>query len=189
MSGDAPRVEIRSRDDLRDWLAENHDASGTVWLVTWRKGSPRHVPWAEVVRELVCWGWIDSLPRKLDAARTMLRISPRDPGSAWSRVNKDHVEAARAEGRMTPSGEAAVEAARANGMWAFLDDVERLEVPGDLAAPLGPARPGWDAYPDAVKRGTLEWIKTAKRPATRAARIAEVARAAAAGERPKPFRR
>lgn len=182
-----PRVEVRSRDALRDWLAGNHASSGTVWLVTFRKGSPHHLPWPEIVRELICWGWVDSLPRKLDDERTMLRISPRDPGSAWSGVNKAHAEAARAEGRMTAAGEAAIAAARENGMWAFLDGVERLEVPDDLAAALGPIRPGWDAYPDGVKRGTLEWIKTAKRAPTRAARIAEVARAAARGERPAPF--
>lgn len=184
-----PRVAVRSRDELRDWLAENHGSSGTVWLVTWRKGSPHHLPWPEIVRELICWGWVDSLPRKLDAERTMLRISPRDPGSAWSGVNKAHVEAARAEGRMTPAGEAAVEAAKANGMWEFLDEVERLEVPGDLAAALGAARPAWDAYPDSVKRGALEWIIAARRAGTRAARVAEVARSAAEGLRPRPFRR
>ena len=188
---DHPRVEVRSRDELRAWLAENHASSGSVWLVTWRKSSPDHVPWPEVVRELICWGWVDSLPRKLDEARTMLRVSPRDPGSAWSGINKAHVEAARKEGRMTPAGEAAVEAALANGMWGFLDDVERLELPDDLAGALERAggRRGWDAYPYGVKRGTLEWLKTARRAATRTARIEEIARAATAGERPKPFRR
>ena len=105
----------------------------------------------------------------------MLRISPRSPRSAWSGVNKAHAGAARAEGRMTPAGEAAIAAAQANGMWSFLDDVERLEVPDDLAQALGPARAAWDAYPDTVKRGTLEWIKTARRAPTR--------------ERPTPFAR
>lgn len=131
----------------------------------------------------------------------MLRISPRGPRSAWSGINKAHVEAARAEGRMTPAGEAAIAAARAGGMWDFLDDVERLEVPGDLARALGTAagggaahpgrtaRDGWDAYPDSVKRGTLEWIKSARTAPTRARRVDEVARAAAAGERPAPFAR
>ena len=186
---DPPRVEIRSRDELRGWLAEHHAASGTVWLVTWKKPSPHHVPWPEVVRELICWGWVDSLPRKLDAERTMLRVSPRNPGSAWSGINKAHAEAARAEGRMTKAGEAAIERARAKGMWDFLDDVERLEVPDDLAAALGDARPAWDAYPDSVRRGALEWVKRARTPPTRAGRVAEVARAAAAGQRPAPFAR
>ena len=229
---DPPRVEVRSRHELRGWLSENHAAAGSVWLVTHRKPSPHHLPWPEIVRELICWGWVDSLPRKLDEGRTMLRISPRGPKSAWSGVNKRHAKAARAEGRMTPAGEAAIEAAKTNGMWTFLDDVERLEVPDDLAAALrsarndngesaldggsggggtargdegapgggsgarartarrdGAARDGWDAYPDSVKRGALEWIKQAATAPTRARRVAEAARAAAAGERPAPFAR
>ena len=132
---------------------------------------------------------MDSLPRKLDERRTMLRISPRSPRSAWSGINKAHAEAARAEGRMTPAGEAAIARAQANGMWSHLDDVERLEVPEDLARALGPARAAWDAYPDTVKRGALEWIKAARRAATRERRVAGAARAAAAGERPAPFAR
>ncbi len=210
---EAPRVEVRSRDELRDWLSEHHAAASSVWLVSFRKPSPDHLPWPEIVRELICWGWVDSLPRKLDEARTMLRISPRDPKSAWSGVNKRHAEAARAEGRMTRAGEAAIEAAKAGGWWTFLDDVERLEVPDDLAGALRSARgdgtgvrartargdgtgvrartarDGWEAYPDSVKRGTLEWIKSARTAPTRARRVAEVARAAAAGERPAPFAR
>ena len=186
---EAPRIEVRSRDELRDWFAENHAGHGTAWLVTGRKGSPHHLPWPEIVRELICWGWVDSLPRALDAERTMLRISPRSPRSAWSGVNKAHAEAARAEGRMTPAGEAAIAAAEESGLWSFLDDVERLEVPEDLARALGSVRPAWDAYPDSVKRGVLEWIKTARRVATRERRVAEVARAAVAGERPAPFAR
>ena len=185
--GEAPRVEVRSRAELRAWLAQNHAEAGTIWLVTWRKGAEHHVPWPEIVRELICWGWVDSLPRKLDAERTMLRISPRHPSSAWSGINKRHAEAARAEGAMTPAGEAAIEAARAGGMWTFLDDVERLEMPEDLLAALGGAREGWNDYPDSVKRGTLEWIKSARTAPTRARRIVEVARAARTGERPAPF--
>ena len=188
---DPPRVEVRSRDELRAWLSENHAASGTVWLVTFKKPSRHHIPWPEIVQELICWGWVDSLPRALDEGRTMLRISPRDPGSAWSGINKAHAEAARAAGLMTSAGEAAIEAAKANGMWGFLDDVERLEVPEDLAAALEArgGREGWDGYPDSVKRGTLEWIKAAKRAPTRAARVEEAARSAADGRRPTPFRR
>lgn len=185
------RIEVRSRDELRAWLAENHARRGSVWLVTYKKHMPGHLPVEEVVPELLAWGWVDSLPRSVDAERTSLRISPRNPRSAWSAVNKRHVERLRATGRMTPAGEAAIEAARANGMWDFLDDVERLDVPGDLAAALDAAGAGeaWQAYPRSVRRGTLEWIKSARRAETRARRIAGTAEAAAAGDRPPPFSR
>ena len=80
-------------------------------------------------------------------------------------------------------------AAEADGSWAFLDDVERLEVPADLAAALAEARPIWEDYPRSVRRGALEWLKSAKRHATRAARVAQLAEDARAGERPRFFRR
>ncbi|MEM1152413.1 MAG: YdeI/OmpD-associated family protein, partial [Pseudomonadota bacterium] len=89
---------------------------------------------------------------------------------------------------MTPAGEAAIARAQANGMWSFLDDVERLEVPDDLSQALGDARPVFDAYPRSVKRGVLEFIKTAKRAETRAKRIRELAEDASAGMRPRNFR-
>ncbi|MEL6888831.1 MAG: hypothetical protein AAFO86_08985 [Pseudomonadota bacterium] len=85
------------------------------------------------MEELLCWGWVDSVTRRVDHERSSYRISPRNPNSAWSAVNKAKVAAARASGAMTPAGEALIAAAKANGMWHFLDDVERLEVPDDLA--------------------------------------------------------
>jgi uncharacterized protein YdeI (YjbR/CyaY-like superfamily) len=186
----APRIEIRARAELRDFLSSHHQSGVTHWLVTFRVPSPYNVPYGEVVEELLCWGWIDSLPRALDAERTMLMIAPRKDRSAWSAINKGHVERAIASGAMTTAGLAKVEAAKASGMWTFLDDVERLEVPDDLAAAFTTAgRAVWDGFPRSIRRGALEWLKMAKGTATRAARVAEIAHSAAAGLRPKPFRR
>jgi len=187
---DLPRIEIRSRADLRAFLAAHHATAGSHWLVTFRKPSPDHVPHPAIVEELLCWGWIDSLPRGLDAGRTMLLISPRKDGSAWSAVNRAHAERAIASGAMTPAGLARIAAAKASGMWSFLDDVERLELPADLAAAFTPdARAVWDGFPKSVRRGALEWLKTAKGAGTRAARVAGIADSAARGLRPAPFRR
>ena len=188
---DALQVEVRSRADLRAWLKANHDTAATVWLVTYKKHHSDYLAYEPVVEELLCWGWIDSVTRKLDADRTMLLIAPRSVKSAWSALNKAHVERARASGAMTPAGEAKITAAQANGMWNFLDDVERLELPPDLAGALGQAGVDkvWQDYPRSVKRGTLEWIKTAKTPPTREKRITDVINSASAGLRPSPFRR
>jgi len=170
-------LQIRSLDDLRAWLLENHRQGDAVWLVTWKKrpGAP-HVPYPEIVDELLCWGWIDSRVRTLDEARTQLLIAPRRRGSAWSKVNKDKIERLFAAGRITPAGLAVIEAARADGSWARLDEVETLVDPPDLAEALDmdqEARRCWDRFPPSSRRGILEWISTAKRPETRAARIAE----------------
>ena len=124
---DLPQIEVTSRAQLRDWLEANCAISGSIWLVTWKKQTPnRHVPYDAIVEEALCFGWVDSLPRKLDEQRTMLLLSPRKLGSAWSAANKARVERLTASGRMTPAGLAAVEAAQADGSWVFLDDVERL---------------------------------------------------------------
>ncbi|MCU0910695.1 MAG: YdeI/OmpD-associated family protein [Rhodobacteraceae bacterium] len=188
---DAPILTVRSRADLRDWLAAHHAESGPVWLASYKKRHPDYMPYEPLVEELLCWGWIDSVTRALDADRSMILIAPRNPKSAWSAINKAHVDRAVASGAMTPAGLAKVEAAKASGMWTFLDDVERLEVPPDLAAALDGdgLRAVWGGWPRSVRRGTLEWIKTAKTAPTRAARISEVTGSATQGLRPKPFRR
>ena len=181
-------VEIKSRDDLRAWLAKNHATVGTVWLVFWKKHTDHYVSIGEIVSELLCWGWVDSVTRGVDGDRSSIRVSPRNPKSAWSAVNKAKVEEARASGLMQPSGEALIATAKENGMWEFLDDVERLEVPEDLASALEGHRQVWDHYPRNVKRAMLEFVKTAKRAETRAKRIATIVEDASQGLRPRSMR-
>ena len=103
--------------------------------MTWKKAAgARHVPYSDVVDEALCFGWIDSLPRKLDADRTMVRLSPRKPGSAWSAVNKTKIERLLADGRMTNAGLAAIDRAKADGSWSLLDSIATLSPPPDLAS-------------------------------------------------------
>ncbi len=179
MATEAPHIEARNLAELRDWLNDNHATSGSVWLVTFKKGHADHLPFGEVVEELLCWGWVDSSVRGIDDVSFKHLISPRKETSAWSAVNKEIVERMRAEGRMQPSGEAKIAAAKANGMWDFLDDVERLQVPDDLLEALNDARRGWDNLPRSTKRGLLERLKRAKTSPTRAKRVAECVEAAA----------
>ncbi|MEL7372343.1 MAG: YdeI/OmpD-associated family protein [Myxococcota bacterium] len=182
-------VEVKSRKALRAWLSKHHAQPDSVWMVHHKKVSSHYVPMGELVSELLCWGWVDSVSRGVDETRTSHLIAPRNPKSAWSAVNKAKVEEARAAGLMTDAGEAAIAVAQKNGMWSFLDDVERLEVPDDLNEALGPLREVWDAYPRNVKRGTLEWLKTAKTAPTRQKRIAGITTNARAQKRPPPFER
>jgi uncharacterized protein YdeI (YjbR/CyaY-like superfamily) len=188
-AADAPILTIRSRAALRAWLAENHSSAPSQWLASYKRHHPDYLPYEAQVEELLCWGWIDSVTRALDSDRSMIRVAPRNPKSAWSAINKAHVARARESGAMTAAGEAKIAAAIANGMWDFLNDVDALIAPADLLAALGDARAVYDAYPKSVKRGTLEWIKTAKTAPTRAARIGDVVQSAGQGLRPKPFRR
>ncbi|WP_298158741.1 YdeI family protein [Brevundimonas sp.] len=180
------QVEVRSRAALRQWLSENHQRSGSIWLITWKKHTDHHVSWDDVVEEALCFGWIDSQPRKLDQDRSMIRLSPRKPGSGWSGVNKARIEGLLAEGLVAPPGIAAIESARRDGSWTALDGASRLSVPDDLVTALD-AHPGaaehFDAFPPSARRSILEWIATAKRTGTRAERVNETARLAQLGQR------
>ncbi|MGF1515538.1 MAG: YdeI family protein [Elainellaceae cyanobacterium] len=176
-----------TRDDWRAWLRENHLRAENVWLITYKKSSGQPtLSYDDAVEEALCFGWIDSVPRKLDEARKMLYFAPRKPGSGWSRPNKARVARMVALAKMMPAGLAKVAAAKADGSWSALDDVENLIVPNDLAAALAampPATEHWEAFPRSVKRGILEWIASAKREATRGKRIEETARLAQENKR------
>jgi uncharacterized protein YdeI (YjbR/CyaY-like superfamily) len=180
------------RAGWRAWLIANHADSSGVHLVSWRTGSGRtSVPYAEAVEEALCVGWIDSVGGKLDDQRGLQWFSPRRPKSGWARSNKERVARLIAEGQMLPAGLAAIDEAKRNGTWTILDDVEKLIVPFDLAAALAanpPAREHWDAFSRSPRRAMLQWIAEAKRPETRAKRIAEAAEHAARNERPPQFR-
>ncbi len=187
----AEKVEVKSRAELRAWLGGHHTRDTGVWLVHHKKSSPHYLPMGEIVAECLAHGWVDSLVRTKDELRTMHWIAPRKAGSSWSRVNKEIVAELEAEDLMTDAGRAVIEGAKADGSWTRLDAVERLEVPDDLAAAfdrLPGSRDHWDAFPRSVKRGVLEWVLNAKRPDTRAKRIAEVAEKAAVNERANQWR-
>ena len=178
-----PEIEVTSVAELRAWLAENHDALERAWLVTWKKADPdRHVSYEELVRQLLCFGWIDSTARGVDDQRTGLLIARRRPKSGWSRPNKERVAELIDAGLMQPAGLAAVDQAKASGAWTSLDDIENLIEPDDLRAALdaSPAARGyWDAFPRSVKRSVLVWVADAKRAETRTKRILETVELAA----------
>ncbi|MDX1419515.1 MAG: YdeI/OmpD-associated family protein [Rubricoccaceae bacterium] len=180
-------VHPLTRDAWRAWLEQAHAREEGVWLVRYKKatGKPT-LSYDEAVEEAICFGWVDSLPRKLDDERSLLYVAPRKPGSGWSRRNKERMAKMAEAGKMAPAGLAKVAAAKADGSWSALDAVENLVVPDDLAAAFE-AHPGaaaeWEAFPRSAKRGILEWIQNAKRDPTRRKRVEETARLAQRGER------
>lgn len=184
---EAERFEPTDLAQWSDWLALHHADSRGVWLVTARRATGRQAfDYEAGVVEALRWGWVDSTQRSVDDERTMMWFAPRRPGSVWTRNNKERVARLEAEGRMEPAGAAAVEAARASGMWTLMDAVEDRVVPDDLAAAFEDhpgAREHWESFPASAQKQMLAWIVLAKRPATRAARVVETASRAARGER------
>ncbi|MHB8868601.1 MAG: YdeI/OmpD-associated family protein [Thermoleophilia bacterium] len=185
---DLPLVEPPDRPSWRTWLETHHASSSGIWLAVGKKGNMvTTLTYDDAVEEALCFGWIDSTVNRLDANRFKQLFTPRKPGGTWARTNKERVERLIEAGQMTPAGLAPIEAAKADGSWTLLDDVDALVIPPDLEAALA-ADPiverGFDLFPDSRKKQLLYWIITAKRAETRARRIAETLRAAA--EAPAP---
>jgi uncharacterized protein YdeI (YjbR/CyaY-like superfamily) len=162
----------------RAWLTANHDVVRGVWVASWRKANERsRVRYEELVEEALCFGWIDSTVNILDDERRLQQMTPRRPRSGWTRLNRNRVAALEADGRMTDAGRRAVEVAKANGWWTIYDAVEDLVEPDDLAGALDAvpeARAAWDGFPPSVRKQMLWSVLNARKPETRARRIAKI---------------
>lgn len=174
---DLPWVEVTSREQWRAWLASHHAEAEGAWVVRYKKHcGDRHVPWADMVQECLCFGWIDGLTKRIDEDRVRGRVTPRRKGSIWSAINKGHVAELADKGLIEPSGQAVIDRAQADGSWVFLDDIDALVVPDDLGDALTAAglRESWEATSPSLRKQHLYAIKTAKRSATRTKRIETV---------------
>lgn len=180
-----------SRVQWREWLRENHDKKQSVWLIYHKKRSAMPtLSWSEAVDEALCFGWIDSLTKPMDAEKYRQFFSRRKPKSVWSKVNKEKIQRLIAEGMMTQAGFDSVETAKQNGSWTILDEVDALLIPADLEHELQ-KRPDADRYFSGLcrsdKRAILQWVILAKRPETRQNRITEIVERATQQLKPKQF--
>lgn len=185
---DYPIYHPADRPAWRTWLDANHGSERGVWVGMWRRESGREgVPYAELVEEAICFGWIDSTVNVLDDDRRLQLMTPRRPRSPWTRLNRQRVTDLEARGLMTDAGRRAAEVAQANGWWTIYDPVEDLIELDDLTAALDgdpAARAGWDSFPPSARKMLLWTIVSAAKPETRARRVAKVVADAAAGRRP-----
>ena len=180
------QVVIASQEELRSWLMKHHTQSESVWLVTYKKSEPsKYVSRWDVLDELICFGWIDGIRRKLDDKKTMQLISPRKV-EHWAKTYKERAAKLIDANKMHASGLKAIEVSKSNGMWNFMDDVDNLIVPKDLSqelAKLNGATDFFNAINPSSKRFVLRWIKLAKTEKTRINRIKKLARLSANGEK------
>ena len=180
---DREHLEIEDITELYAWLEDNSSTSPGLWVVTHKKASGKPAPsYDDIVRAVLCFGWIDSVPGKVDENRSKLYLSPRKKGSAWSNANKVRIEALIQEGALRPAGLAAVESAKASGTWSKIDSAHKLEIPQDLTAEFAKypgSQENFEAFPPSTKKGILEWIIQAKTAETRAKRINTTASLAA----------
>ncbi len=175
---DLEEVRVESLTQLAAWLRQNHAQKESVWLVTAKKSDlERYISYSDMVDALLCWGWIDGLARGREDGFKMQLISPRKPKSVWSAINKAKVAELEKAGRIQPPGMRAIEVSRVNGMWVFLDDVEALVIPPDLAEALA-GYPVADKFRQtltpSLQKVALQQLKMVKSPEARARRIAKL---------------
>ncbi len=176
------------RQVWRAWLAANHQQSPGIWLIYSKvKSGIASVKYSEAVKEALCFGWIDSKVQSLDDKRYRQIFTPRKPKSVWSKLNKQYVDELLEQGLMTAAGLAKINAAKADGSWSSLDDVEALIMPQDLQKSLAAnelARQNFLAFSNTTQKNILFWISSAKRPGTRQNRIEQTVKAAAQNKNP-----
>jgi uncharacterized protein YdeI (YjbR/CyaY-like superfamily) len=190
-SGKREEIEFKSRTDLRYWLRKNSSRETGIWAIYFKKHHKDYLPYDAIVEECLCFGWVDSLPRKSDEDRAMLYISPRKSGSNWSNANKARIEDLVSRKLMTRAGMEKVEEAKRDGCWDALIEVQAGVLPDDLIKALNSNRVAknyFDAFPPSSKRIILEWIAAAKTAVTREKRIIETVEKAAQNIRANHYR-
>ncbi len=180
------KVEVKSQEELRNWLLQNHNQDQGVWLVTYKKSEgTKYVSREEVLDELLSFGWIDGIRRKLDDMKTMQLISPRRV-QHWSKTYKERAKKLVENNKMHKSGLDSIEEGKKSGLWNFLDDVDNLIIPHDLEGRLKDVDGAYEFFDninDSSKRFVLRWIKLAKTEKTRNNRIDKIVNLSAKGEK------
>lgn len=181
---DLPRLEFRSAAEWRAWLAANHASSPGVWFVFHKAHTGEAtIRYDEAVEEALCFGWIDSLAKRWDEERYLQKFTPRRDGSRWSESNLERIRRLIRAGRMTPAG--MIHTAGAETRKALGPQVSE-EVPRELKSAMrneARTRARFEALPPGYRKTCMRWINSARRPETRARRIAEFLERTKRGER------
>jgi uncharacterized protein YdeI (YjbR/CyaY-like superfamily) len=173
-----PELFFESKAAWVDWLTQHHEQHRGVWIKLAKKGAGiASVTYAEAVEVALCHGWIDGQAKSLDGKYYLQRFVPRRPDSIWSAVNREKALDLIERGLMKPAGLAAIERAKAKGRWdRAYDSPSKAAVPADLQSALdanATAAAVFQTLTGANRYAILFRIQTAKKPETRAARIAK----------------
>lgn len=172
------QLYISNRNDWRQWLKANHDSCREIWLLYFKKHTGKlSIPYDDAVEEALCFGWIDSIVKRIDDKRYMQKFTPRKDSSVWSALNKKRVKKMIAAGKMTEHGLVKIESAKRNGKWNVppsspLSTKIATEFEDALIKNLT-AKKNFDLLAPSYKRHYIGWINSAKREDTKMKRIYE----------------
>ena len=172
------QLYITNRNEWNKWLSKHHNEEKEVWLVFLKKETRKpSIEYESAVEEALCFGWIDSVIKKIDDEKYARKFTPRKDKSRWSELNKRRAERMITEGRMTEFGLAKIETAKKSGNW---DKVERLDISFDLPpefkqalAKNKKAKEHFAKLAPTYQKHYIGWITVAKRQETKQKRIKE----------------
>src|SRR5213593_1138338 len=176
------RLDVRTRARWRQWLARHHASSVGIWLIRHKQHTGvTSMPYEDLVCEALCFGWVDSLVKRLDDDRYAIKVTPRKPTSKWSDINRKRWAELKAAGVLTSAGLAA---APTKNSYAPRPVIPNLPV--YIAKALKANVKAWEFFRELAptyRRDFVVWIHIAKRPETRDRRIRESIRLLAAGKK------
>ena len=182
MTAELKTLRVRSRLQWRAWLEKHHASSPDVWFVFYKAHTGvKSLPYEDTVREALCFGWIDSLVKRLDDDRYALKVTPRKPTSKWSGINRKRWAELKAAGRLRSAGLATAPTDNSYAPRPLIPDL-----PVYIAKALKANSKAWKVFralAPTYRRHFVVWIHTAKRPETRERRIRESIRLLAAGKK------
>lgn len=179
---------FKTQKDFREWLVKNHDKESEIWIGMWKKASGKTgVDYDQALEEALCFGWIDGIVNKYNEESYMQRFTPRRTKSIWSKINVGHIERLTKEGRMMPSGIAAVEAAKKDGRWdAAYASSKNAKATKEFLALLTQNKKALEFYKTLNKSNTyaIYWrIETAKKAETKEKRMKDIIEMLERGEK------
>ena len=181
MAAELATLEVRNREQWRTWLEKHHASSQGIWLVCYKDHRVKSIPYEDTVREALCFGWIDSLVKRLDVDRYARKLTPRRPTSMWSDSNRKRWAELKAAGLLTSAG---LVAEPTKNTYAPKPVIPAL--PAYIARTLKTNSKAWEFFRKLAptdRRPFVVWIHTAKRPETRERRVRESIRLLAAGKK------
>lgn len=172
---------VTNRKEWREWLEKNFTTEKEVWLIFYKKHIEKpKILYDDAVEEAICFGWIDSIIKKIDDEKYARKFTPRAKGSGWSELNKKRAEAMIAIGRMTEAGLQKIEEAKRNGIWSKASAQRKeFELSPEYEKILKSNKKAWHNFNSLApshKKNYIGWVMSAKREETRKSRFNEVLR-------------